>query len=704
MYSVNFPIEGKSDAYGLDATKIGSGATGTIYAFDAFERKYAAKILKGISDQTREKIQTMISMSSVLRKDSETLFDQLAWPVGEIYNEGKIVGFAMPLFPESEFIPFESFFDYNLRDRLPSSDFTSISLLSDLVKKLAELLAFLHAEGIHVVDLKPQNIRVAKKDLSVFILDCDSFSFKSPLGRAFPAGFVSADYICPETIKKKLSPGDLGEGQDRYAFAVLAFQLLNRGIHPFQGVLLDESIDAPTNDQKAEFGLYAYGAVPHSKIAAHPRSVHKSWPKSLRSLFDLAFTAEDLSRPSLVNWRDYFASLAVEKKFKRCKQFPDDPKHIHFSEGECVECYLNTIKSIGEWKPAPDVSSKPLPSAPTTPSTPTQSTVTQKNENLIWYVIALIAVLVVFGGIANNTPSNSSPQRPPTNASSAAGGGSSIVPASPVARAGTNNTNQGAVQPRATAPQNIQPPIRAEITLTRSDMYRLRLALYRYFRKEEMPPSLNSVTGSLSSLPLDELRMLREFAQRFNITLSSGTPNRRVVDRLLSLPAQPITLSMPPISASTRNFTSWRSYSDGSNNNRCIVATTATQVSSDSMVFRPEIRGFSRVGGPATAMAWELSYPMPFRSWSPVNASIDGVNFRLFIEENSLKPPRTADGRGLDASVIRAMRAGRVMRISGINSLTHEPLWIEFSLLGFTRAFNDMMSRCNRQDLRVWIE
>ena len=339
MYSVKFPMEGESDVFGLDVSKIGSGATGTVYAFEVFGRKYAAKIIKNISDQTRDKIQAMISMSSVLRKRNEVLFDQLAWPVGEIYKEGKIVGFAMRVLTADEFIPFESFFDYNLRDRLPSSDFTSISILSELLEKLSDLLAFLHAEGIYVVDLKPQNIRVAKKDRSVFILDCDSFSFKSPFGRVFPAGFVSADYICPETMRNKLSPKDLGEGQDRYAFAVLAFQVLNRGIHPFQGVVLDKGIDAPTNDQKAELGLYAYGSVPNIQIAAHPRSVHQSWPSSLRSLFDLAFTSEDVARPSLVEWFDYFLMLATDKKFRRCKIFPNDPKHIHFSEGECVECF-----------------------------------------------------------------------------------------------------------------------------------------------------------------------------------------------------------------------------------------------------------------------------------------------------------------------------------------------------------------------------
>ena len=796
MYSVIFPNEGKSDVSGLDVSKIGSGATGTVYAFEAFGCKYAAKIIKNISDDARDKIQAMISMSSTLRKRNESLFDHLAWPVGEIYKEGEFVGFAMQVLPAVQFIPFESFFDYNLKDRLPSSDFTSISLLSDLVRKLAELLASLHAEGIYVIDLKPQNIRVAKKDLSVFILDCDSFSFKSPLGRLFPAGFVSADYICPETMRRKLSPSDLGEGQDRYAFAVMAFQMFNRGIHPFQGVVSDTSVDAPTNDEKAELGLYAYGSVSHSQIAAHPRSVHQCWPTSLRSLFDLAFTAEDVSRPSLANWCDYFFALAVDKKFRRCKDFPADPRHIHFSEGQCVECYLNKLQNDRGWKPATDVPRKPVPSAPTTPSPQVLPPVAPKSDISVRYVIAFMSVLIVLVGLVYNTPNDVSPQRPPVAATNTNSNATGSITSSPAVRATTNNTTQDAVQPRATAPQNSQlsirnevtltrsdmyrmrlalyryfgreerppslnlatsrlsllpsdelnmlrefarrsnislssgapnrlvvdrllslpvqpratapqnsqPPVRNEVTLTRSEMHRLRLALYRYFGREEMPPSLNSATNILSSLPSDELRMLREFAQRSNISLSSGIPNRLVVERLLSLPVQPIELSAPPVSADVRYFSRWTSYRGGSNNIWCVIGTTATRMGSTSLVFRPELRGFSQIGGASAEMAWELSYPMPFRLGSPVYADIDGVNFPLFVDGTSLKPPRNADGSGLDASVIRAMRRGSVMKISGINSLTHEPLWLEFSLIGFTRAFNDMMSRCDRSDLQVWIQ
>lgn len=688
MYSVNFPNEGKSDIFGLDVCQIGSGATGTVYAFEAFGRKYAAKIIENISDQTRDKIKTMISMSSVLRKKNEVLFDQLAWPVGEIYKEGQMIGFSMPVLSAEQFIPFESFFDYNLRDRLPSSDFTSISLLSELVAKLAELLAFLHSEDIYVIDLKPQNIRVAKKDLSVFLLDCDSFSFKSPNGKAFPAGFVSADYICPETIRNKLSPSDLGEGQDRYAFSVLAFQMFNKGIHPFQGVLSDASIDAPTNDQKAELGLYTYGSMSHSQLAAHPRSVHKSWPSSLRSLFNLAFTTEDMVRPSLANWCHYFIALVADKKFQRCTEFPADPKHIHFSEGECVECFLDKLKNTGGWKPAVD--KPPIPGAPTpnTAAPPAQPPITPKRDKSIWYILAAIALMIIFSRLDSSIPSEKSRQPTSISASSVS--------------SNTNGKSGSIVQPKPVTPEISRPLSSDEVTLTRSEMLRLRLAIYRQLPSEKMPENNPQITSQVSSLPALELRYLRTLAARFNIGLVSGRPNRAVVNKLLELPNRPRSLSQPVASGDRQEFFQWSSYRSISDD-RCYVSTTATSVSSPFVAFVPEIRGSASTREKNTRMTWELTYPMPFHSAHPIYAFVDGARYQLEIVNGALRPARAADGPSLDASVIRAMRAGNFMTISGANKLTDEEIVVQFSLRGMTRAFNDMILRCNRNDLRVWI-
>lgn len=363
MYLVKFPNGEQSNISLASGEKLGKGATADIYRFQHAGKNFAAKILRNVKKQDQEKIDAMISMASMATSDSNTIpFRHLTWPNAQIEKDGDLTGFAMPMLNHDDYIGLESFIDYNLRRKLPSIDFLSISLLVDLARRLAELLALLHSNEIYVVDLKPQNILVSNKDLSVHILDCDGFSIKRARTR-YPAEHVSADYICPETNNKNLSPTELGEGQDRYSFAVLVFQLFNKGIHPFQGVVVDPSIDAPTNDQKAEQGLYAYGLTPNTFISPNPRSVHSNFPNSLRSLFDRSFTQTDMMRPSLKEWRDYFAELASAKQFKRCQKFPVDAAHIHFSEGSCIECYLFNLSIQTAWLPGtskPVIQPKPL--------------------------------------------------------------------------------------------------------------------------------------------------------------------------------------------------------------------------------------------------------------------------------------------------------------------------------------------------------
>jgi hypothetical protein len=171
---------------------------------------------------------------------------------------------------------------------------------------------------------------------------------------------VSTDYISPETIRNNISPSKLGEAQDRYALSVLIFQIFNKGVHPFQGIISDPNIDAATNDDKAAAGLYAYGVLPSTKIKAHPRSVHTKFPTSLLALFERAFTRVGLNRPSATEWKDYFVGLVVNKSLKRCSSFPKDPTHIHFKEGECIECFLNSLTNKTEWKSGHASSTPPV--------------------------------------------------------------------------------------------------------------------------------------------------------------------------------------------------------------------------------------------------------------------------------------------------------------------------------------------------------
>jgi hypothetical protein len=87
-----------------------------------------------------------------------------------------------------------------------------------------------------------------------------------------------------------------------------------------------------------------------------------------------------LTSSSLNEWEKYFAGLSKNKQFKRCKKFPSDPAHIHFSEGACIECYLLALSNQTVWKTGFSSQTKAAQPTPA-PPVPTPK---EKSSNVIW--------------------------------------------------------------------------------------------------------------------------------------------------------------------------------------------------------------------------------------------------------------------------------------------------------------------------------
>ncbi len=94
----------------------------------------------------------------------------------------------------------------------------------------ASMVTELHRLGHYVIDLKPQNLSVYKDNMYVAVVDCDGLSIDGGDGRRFPGHQFTDGYRCPEGARNNLEPSALGEQQDRFALAVVLFQLLKSGI------------------------------------------------------------------------------------------------------------------------------------------------------------------------------------------------------------------------------------------------------------------------------------------------------------------------------------------------------------------------------------------------------------------------------------------------------------------------------------------
>jgi serine/threonine protein kinase len=378
------------------SVQLGRGATATVHPSRLNGQRYAAKIFNGDRFFPTAKIVAMLANppKGLSDKTGDAPAGRLAWPIAILSDDkGKDVGFLMPELDLKVAFPLDYFYDQTLFKKLKSPNEAALSFKLEIARNLSRLVADLHEQGHCFIDMKPQNIRVTLGSHEVCLLDCDGFSIAGPqggvqlacpacgkknrvptarlceeptcgkcshtlvpnaggstsrinVGSRFPAELLSTDYISPEAFRGNIPPSALGEPQDRYALAVLLFQLLNRGTHPFQGIPLDDTVEAATNDEKAARGLYPHGLQPHPSLKPRPHSIHEQFDDGLRSLFDNAFLGNANYRPSASDWANKLDLLLISKALVRCDKFPSDISHIKFKEKQCPACYLASVPQV----------------------------------------------------------------------------------------------------------------------------------------------------------------------------------------------------------------------------------------------------------------------------------------------------------------------------------------------------------------------
>jgi DNA-binding helix-hairpin-helix protein with protein kinase domain len=123
----------------------------------------------------------------------------------------------------------------------------------------------------------------------------------------FHADKSTLDYWAPETVGIKPENFEDPEAHDRFALATIIYMLLNRGLHPFQGVMSFDIPGSETTADKIKNGLYPYGAG-KGRIAPHQHCLYPFWSKEMKGLFDRAFSTTT-ARPSAQEWLSYLSEL-----------------------------------------------------------------------------------------------------------------------------------------------------------------------------------------------------------------------------------------------------------------------------------------------------------------------------------------------------------------------------------------------------------
>jgi DNA-binding helix-hairpin-helix protein with protein kinase domain len=120
--------------------------------------------------------------------------------------------------------------------------------------------------------------------------------------------------------------------QDCFGLAVLVFQLLMNGRHPFHGCVLD-GVDRTTQELVAA-GAYAYSPSSRLPVRPPPGAIAPSTLGALAPLFERAFLSS--TRPSALEWAE--ALSRFKQGLRPCKS---NRRHAVFpGQSACVLCTL----------------------------------------------------------------------------------------------------------------------------------------------------------------------------------------------------------------------------------------------------------------------------------------------------------------------------------------------------------------------------
>ena len=298
--------------------RLGSGGEGTVYSCG--DSTLVAKIYhEVITDDKAEKLVWMAAHKN------EQLLKVAAWVVDVLRDapDGKIVGFTMPNVKAKEIHEL-----YSLKSRRVHFPEATWQFLVHTAGNVARAFHNLHKNAHIMGDVNHGNC-VVLADGTVKLIDCDSYSVKTD-ARRYPCEVGVATHLAPELQGVNLGAVEREEKHDNFGLAVIIFQLLFLGRHPFAGNYLGAE-DKSIEDCIREY-LFAYSANAKSYHVAQPPGTLSlsAVSPAVAELFTRAFLTRD-KRPEPQEWIEALSDLA--ENLEQCALHPG-----HFYYGELPQC------------------------------------------------------------------------------------------------------------------------------------------------------------------------------------------------------------------------------------------------------------------------------------------------------------------------------------------------------------------------------
>lgn len=292
--------------------EIGRGGEGTVF-YCPNDLSLVAKIYhEPIDEEKAEKLRWMAA------NQNDGLLKIAAWIVDTLHNQsGEIVGFVMPNVKAKEIHEL-----YSLKSRRVHFPDATWQFLLHTAANVARAFYVLHKNDHIMGDVNHGNC-VVLADGTVKLIDCDSYSIKNDNLR-YRCEVGVATHLAPELQGLDLSEVEREQKHDNFGLAVIIFQLLFLGRHPFSGNYLgaeDKSLEDCIRELR-----FAYGNQQVTNVKQPPGTLSLSQiSPRLAGMFNAAFLTQN--RPEPREWIE-----ALEDLSNNLQQCAAHIGHYYFQE------------------------------------------------------------------------------------------------------------------------------------------------------------------------------------------------------------------------------------------------------------------------------------------------------------------------------------------------------------------------------------
>lgn len=307
---------------------LGRGGEGAVYSVHGTDADVAKVYSQTPDGRQAEKLSAMIRLTS------SGLRSTTAWPAALLRDAqtGKVAGFLMPRIDDAH--PIQQL--YNPVQRLRQFPRAGWKFQVRTARNLVAAFEEVHRAGCLVADVNQGNALVSAA-AQVHLIDCDSFQITAG-NKLYPCDVGVEHYTPPELQGRPLRGVARTANHDAFGLAVLIYQLLFVGRHPYAGIFRGSG-DPSFQQLIAEYRFAQGPKAPSWGMAPPPHTpTFADIPSALGRLFRRAFErgGERDGRPRPDEWIAGLEQLELE--IVACAV---DAGHTYWrGAGSCVWCRL----------------------------------------------------------------------------------------------------------------------------------------------------------------------------------------------------------------------------------------------------------------------------------------------------------------------------------------------------------------------------